>query len=264
MTREALKRDHPSPWGGLFDWQDGRAHRGVAGLAVDEGATARPSRRRPARSPARPARTRVGTSGSSARDATTRPTPSPPRSTRSRRSAAGSARPRARTSAVAASSTSRSRSGRSSASPRSTARLPAVEPPAVKRTEKVGIVGGGPAGMSAAYYLARLGYPVTVFEAMPVPGGMMAIGIPSYRLPRDVLQAEIARIVSLGVDLGSIPRWVATSRSATSRRRATARSSCATGASKSRRLGVPGDDAHRAWSRPRSSSSGSISARSRA
>ena len=55
--------------------------------------------------------------------------------------------------------------------------------------------------MSAAYYLARLGYPVTVFEAMPVPGGMMAIGIPSYRLPRDVLQAEIARIVSLGVDL---------------------------------------------------------------
>ena len=63
------------------------------------------------------------------------------------------------------------------------------------------IVGGGPAGMSAAYYLARLGYPVTVFEAMPVPGGMMAIGIPSYRLPRDVLQAEIARIVGLGVDL---------------------------------------------------------------
>ena len=55
--------------------------------------------------------------------------------------------------------------------------------------------------MSAAYYLARLGYPVTVFEAMPVPGGMMAIGIPSYRLPRDVLQAEIARIVGLGVDL---------------------------------------------------------------
>ena len=50
--------------------------------------------------------------------------------------------------------------------------LPKVEPPAVRRPERVAIVGGGPAGMSAAWYLARLGYPVTVFEAMPVPGGM--------------------------------------------------------------------------------------------
>ena len=62
-------------------------------------------------------------------------------------------------------------------------------------------MGGGPAGMSAAYYLARLGYPVTVLEAMPVPGGMMAIGIPAYRLPRETLQAEIERIVALGVEL---------------------------------------------------------------
>ena len=65
--------------------------------------------------------------------------------------------------------------------------LPAVEPPTVRRPERVAIVGGGPAGMSAAWYLARLGYPVTVLEAMPVPGGMMAIGIPEYRLPREVL-----------------------------------------------------------------------------
>ena len=55
--------------------------------------------------------------------------------------------------------------------------------------------------MSAAWYLARLGYAVTVFEAMPVPGGMMAIGIPEYRLPRDVLRAEIDRILALGVEL---------------------------------------------------------------
>ena len=73
----------------------------------------------------------------------------------------------------------------SSASPPSTASCRRSPPPATRRTEKVAIVGGGPAGMSAAYYLARLGYPVTVFEAMPVPGGMMAIGIPEYRLPRD-------------------------------------------------------------------------------
>ena len=55
--------------------------------------------------------------------------------------------------------------------------------------------------MSAAYYLIRLGYGVTVFEAMPIPGGMMAIGIPEYRLPRETLQAEIERIVGLGVEL---------------------------------------------------------------
>ena len=79
--------------------------------------------------------------------------------------------------------------------------LPRVSGPAVKRAERVAIVGGGPAGMSAAYYLARLGYPVTVFEAMPVPGGMMAIGIPEYRLPRTVLREEIERIVGLGVEL---------------------------------------------------------------
>ena len=121
--------------------------------------------------------------------------------------------------------------------------LPPIDPPAVRRTEKVGIVGGGPAGMSAAYYLARLGYPVTVFEAMPVPGGMMAIGIPSYRLPRDVLQAEIARIVGLGVDLrlnAAMGRDFTLGALEKEGYRAVF---LATGASKSRRLGVPGDDA---------------------
>jgi NADPH-dependent glutamate synthase beta subunit-like oxidoreductase/NAD-dependent dihydropyrimidine dehydrogenase PreA subunit len=120
--------------------------------------------------------------------------------------------------------------------------LPLVDPPAARRTEKVGIVGGGPAGMSAAYYLTRLGYPVTVFEAMPVPGGMMAIGIPSYRLPRDVLQEEIARIVELGVDLrlnAAMGRDFTLGDLENEGYRAVF---LATGASKSRRLGVPGDD----------------------
>jgi len=80
-------------------------------------------------------------------------------------------------------------------------KLPPISPPSKRRSERVAIVGGGPAGMSAAYYLARLGYGVTVYEAMPVPGGMMAIGIPAYRLPRETLQAEIARILALGVEL---------------------------------------------------------------
>lgn len=121
--------------------------------------------------------------------------------------------------------------------------LPPVQPPAVRRTEKVGIVGGGPAGMSAAYYLARLGYPVTVFEAMPVPGGMMAIGIPSYRLPRDVLQAEVARIVGLGVDLRLNTAMGRDFTLGDLEKEGYRAVFLATGASKSRRLGVPGDDA---------------------
>jgi NADPH-dependent glutamate synthase beta subunit-like oxidoreductase/NAD-dependent dihydropyrimidine dehydrogenase PreA subunit len=121
--------------------------------------------------------------------------------------------------------------------------LPPVEPPSIRRTEKVGIVGGGPAGMSAAYYLARLGYPVTVFEAMPVPGGMMAIGIPSYRLPRDVLQGEIARIVGLGVDLRLDTAMGRDFTFDDLEKEGYQAVFLSTGASKSRRLGIPGDDA---------------------
>ena len=67
--------------------------------------------------------------------------------------------------------------------------------------KRVAIVGSGPAGLSAGYYLARLGYGITVFEAMSVPGGMMALGIPEYRLPRDVLRAEIQALQELGVEI---------------------------------------------------------------
>ncbi len=119
-------------------------------------------------------------------------------------------------------------------------KLPAVRTPASKRPEKVAIVGGGPAGMSAAYYLARLGYGVTVFEAMPVAGGMMAIGIPEYRLPRDVLKDEIDRILGLGVDLklGSVMGRDFHLSDLESQFQAIF---LATGASRSRKLGVPGD-----------------------
>ena len=70
-----------------------------------------------------------------------------------------------------------------------------------KRAERVAVIGSGPAGMSAAHDLALLGYPVTIFEAAPVPGGMMHLGIPEYRLPRDVLQAQIREILDLGPEL---------------------------------------------------------------
>jgi NADH-quinone oxidoreductase subunit F len=74
-------------------------------------------------------------------------------------------------------------------------------PPLELRKEKVAIVGAGPAGLSCAYFLTRLGYRPVVFESLPVPGGMMRVGIPDYRLPKDVLNEEIARIVESGVEL---------------------------------------------------------------
>lgn len=67
--------------------------------------------------------------------------------------------------------------------------------------KKVAIVGSGPAGLTAAYYLAKAGHSVTVFEALPTPGGMMRVGIPAYRLPRTVLDKEIAEIASFGVEI---------------------------------------------------------------
>ncbi len=72
-----------------------------------------------------------------------------------------------------------------------------VEP----RAEKVAVIGAGPAGLSCAYQLARRGYAVTVFEASSEPGGMLRYGIPGFRLPREVLAAEISRILDLGVEL---------------------------------------------------------------
>ncbi len=67
--------------------------------------------------------------------------------------------------------------------------------------KRVLVVGAGPSGLSAAYHLARLGHAVTIIEAGPKPGGMMRFGIPQYRLPRNVLDAEIARIVAMGVSI---------------------------------------------------------------
>ena len=74
-------------------------------------------------------------------------------------------------------------------------------PPEAKSGQHVLVVGAGPSGMSAAYQLRRLGHRVTVFEAGPATGGMMRFGIPKYRLPRDVLEAEMQRIVAMGVTL---------------------------------------------------------------
>ena len=67
--------------------------------------------------------------------------------------------------------------------------------------KRIAIVGSGPAGLTAAYYLAKLGHSVTIFEALPEPGGMMRVGIPPYRLPRKVLDGEINMVKKLGVEI---------------------------------------------------------------
>ncbi|MEJ2009229.1 MAG: NAD(P)-binding protein, partial [Acidobacteriota bacterium] len=76
-----------------------------------------------------------------------------------------------------------------------------LQKPRVTHPEKVAVIGSGPAGLAAAHDLALLGYAVTIFEASHVPGGMMHLGIPEYRLPRDVLQAQVREILDLGPEL---------------------------------------------------------------
>jgi len=75
------------------------------------------------------------------------------------------------------------------------------KPPARESGKRVLVVGAGPSGLSAAYHLRRLGHAVKIVEAGPLTGGMMRFGIPKYRLPRDVLDAEVQRILDMGVEL---------------------------------------------------------------
>ena len=111
--------------------------------------------------------------------------------------------------------------------------------PPQKRDEKVAIVGAGPAGLSAAHHLAQMGYGVTIFEALPVAGGMMRVGIPAYRLPREVLEREIDDILRLGVELTlntpvrNIDRLFGVGYQAVF---------LAIGAHEPQRLGIPGED----------------------
>ena len=78
----------------------------------------------------------------------------------------------------------------------------APRPPAERvYSERVAIIGAGPCGLTAAQDLARLGYAVTIFESLPVAGGMLRVGVPEYRLPTEVIEREVADILDLGIDL---------------------------------------------------------------
>ena len=110
------------------------------------------------------------------------------------------------------------------------------------KDKKVAIIGSGPAGLTAAYYLAIKGYKVTVFEALPVPGGMLAVGIPEYRLPKDILNAEVKAITDLGVEIKyntAIGKDISVQKLLTDGYEAVL---MATGAHKGQKLGLPGDD----------------------
>ena len=108
--------------------------------------------------------------------------------------------------------------------------------------EKVAIIGSGPAGLTAAYDLVKKGYPVTVFESLPRPGGMLRVGIPEYRMPKSVLDDEIGYIKDLGVEIRTnltIGKDLTIDELLRNEYKAVF---IAIGAQKSRRLGIEGED----------------------
>src|SRR5713226_3850117 len=118
-----------------------------------------------------------------------------------------------------------------------------VTPPTQWYAERVAIVGAGPTGLSAAYYLARRGYRVNVLDAMPVAGGMMSIGIPDYRLPREELNRDIESMRELGVEI-RLNTAIGRDVEFEELEREYDAVLLAVGAQRSQRLGVPGEDAH--------------------
>ena len=79
--------------------------------------------------------------------------------------------------------------------------LPPPEPFKVLHDQKVAVIGAGPCGLTCAYFLAQMGYPVTVFEALPVGGGMLSVAIPDFRLPQEVINKEVDYISKRGVEI---------------------------------------------------------------
>ncbi len=115
------------------------------------------------------------------------------------------------------------------------------QPTAPERAEKVAIVGSGPAGLLCAYQLRQKGYGTTIFEALPVAGGMLAAGIPSFRLPRPLLNSELDRLRSIGIDI-LLDTPVGRSISFEELRKSYAAVFVAIGAHVERQLKIPGEN----------------------
>jgi NADPH-dependent glutamate synthase beta subunit-like oxidoreductase len=114
------------------------------------------------------------------------------------------------------------------------------------KNQKIAVVGAGPSGLSCAYQLARRGYTVTVFECLPKPGGMLRYGIPVYRLPREVLDAEIQRILDLGVELKCSTK-IGVDVTWEDIRKDYAAIYVAIGAHQGKNMGIPGEDGPGIW-----------------
>jgi len=114
------------------------------------------------------------------------------------------------------------------------------------KDQKIAVIGGGPSGLAAAYQLARRGYKVTVFEGLPKAGGMLRYGIPVYRLPREILDAEIQRILDLGVEL-KCDTNIGKDISFDDIRSEYDAIYIAIGAHKGKNLGIPGEDGPGIW-----------------
>ena len=117
--------------------------------------------------------------------------------------------------------------------------LPEIE----EREEKIAIVGSGPAGLACAYHLRHEGYKVTIFEALPVAGGMLHVGIPEYRLPKDVLERDVEGIRRLGVEIRTNTPIGAELTIDDLFQQGYKAVFAAVGAHRSQRLGVPGENA---------------------
>ena len=121
------------------------------------------------------------------------------------------------------------------------AEIEAIEPFPRTKKEKVAVVGAGPTGLSCAYFLAQAGYPVTVYEALPVGGDMLAVAIPEFRLPRAAIEQDIDYIVRRGVEIQYNTPITTNFTLEDLRREGLAAVFIAAGAQRSQRLGIPGE-----------------------
>jgi NADPH-dependent glutamate synthase beta subunit-like oxidoreductase/ferredoxin len=123
-------------------------------------------------------------------------------------------------------------------------KLPKAKPPG-RKSQKVAIIGSGPAGLTAAGDLARFGCRVTVFEALPVLGGMLSVGIPDYRLPKDVINIEIEAILDLGIEIKTNTKVGEDMKLSDFNKKGYKAVFIATGAHRGLKLGIPGEDKYK-------------------